>query len=475
MKIKIILFAVLLFAVNAAGAQEICACSEALERLTVKIESEYPGFEQKTKDKILYNSFKQQLLEQAASTDKTKCFEVLKKYTSFFRDGHIWINPATAVDQKGAVSTKLVDIDLKKFKNQLKASPDPLEGIWKNKFEWTGGTGYEIGITKNKDGGQLGFVMSSTSGFWKPGETKFRLFPDGKFEFYSFDKTLKTGTYELYGNSILYFREARAVFIKESPQSNLTQEEVRQKVGTFYGFGIKKLSNQTTLLSLPSFDYPFVDIIKDLVTHNRPLLEGQKNLIIDIRGNSGGTDNAYQILLPYIMSNSIRSMGVEYLASPTLVKGLETYLKTASDDKEKQEEVEMVKRWIGLFEKNMGKFVNVGDSTVSIQKVLSAGKSPDHVLILTDKRVGSSAESFVLKAKQSKKVKIAGTVSSGGLDYASARMFDFGCPEYLLQLPTYRSLRLPDYPIDNIGIQPDLYLDKSVKDWVQFCVEYLEQ
>jgi len=135
----------------------------------------------------------------------------------------------------------------------------------------------------------------------------------------------------------------------------------------------------------------------------------------------------------------------------------------------------MVRRWIGLFEKNMGKFVNVNDSTFSIQKVTPSQKSPGNVVILTDKMVGSSAESFVMKAKQSKKVKIAGTVTSGGLDYAAARMFDFGCPEYLLQLPTYRSLRLPDYPVDNIGMQPDIYIDRGVKDWVQLALEYLEQ
>ncbi|AOM80958.1 hypothetical protein BFS30_22230 [Pedobacter steynii] len=257
------------------------------------------------------------------------------------------------------------------------------------------------------------------------------------------------------------------------PQSNLTEEQIKRKIADFYGFGAKKLSGETMLITLPSFDYPFVDIITGLVANNRNLIEDCKNLIIDVRGNSGGTDDAYQILLPYIMSNSIRNMGVEYLASPTLVDGLKKYIKTAGDNKEK--EIDMVKRWVGLFEKNMGKFVNVKDSTFSLQKVVPSEKSPVNVVILTDKKVGSSAESFVMKAKQSKKVKIAGTVTSGGLDYAAARMFDFGCPEYLLQLPTYRSLRLPDYPIDNIGMQPDIYLDKNVKDWVQFALEYLEQ
>ncbi|WP_200911824.1 S41 family peptidase [Pedobacter sp. Hv1] len=474
MKIRILLTLSIIALTNIVYAQSTCECSVALDRLIKKIETEYPGFEEKTKDKILYDSFKQQLTAQAANTNKTNCFDLLKKYTSFFRDGHIWIYPATSINTTGAGSTDLFTIDIEKFKVGLKTTNVPLEGIWKNKFEWTGGTGYEIGMTKNSDGVQVGFVISSTSAFWKPNETKFRLYPNGKYEFYTFDKTLKTGNYEIYDNSIIYFKEARAAFIKELPQSGLTPEKVRTKIGEFYGFGVKKLSNQTTLITLPSFDYPFVNIIQDMVANNRSLIEGSKNLIIDIRGNSGGTDNAYELLFPYIITNPIRNMGVEYLATQTLVNGLESYIKTVQNNKEKQEEIETIKRWIGLYEKNMGKFVNLKNSVFSIQKVDPAKRSPNHVVILTDKRVGSAAESFVMKAKQSKKVKILGTVTSGGLDYAAARMFDFGCPEYLLQLPTYRSLRLPDYPIDNIGIQPDLYVDKSIKDWIKFALNYLE-
>lgn len=473
---KIILAIALIFITSLVDAQNTCECGESLDRLIKKIETEYPGFEEKTKDKILYESFKEQLKEEANKAEKSSCFPILKKYTSFFRDGHIWINPATAISNaKETVSTTMVDVAIEKFRKRSKATADPVGGIWKNNFEWTGGARYEIGITKNKAGVLIGFVMSSSSAFWKPKETKFRLYPDGKFEFYTFDKKMKTGTYEIYNQSIVYFKEARAVFIKESPASNLTQEQIKRKVAAYYGFGAKKLSDKTMLLTLPSFDYPFVAIIEDLLTSNRSQLETSKNLIIDIRGNSGGTDNAYQLLLPYIMTNSIRNMGVEYLATQTLVEGLKGYIKNLPEDKERPGETERVGRWISLFEGNMGKFVNLKDSTFSLQKVVPSEKSPAQVLILTDKRVGSAAESFTMMAKQSKKLKVAGTVTSGGLDYAAARMFNFGCPEYLLQLPTYRSLRLPDYPIDNIGIQPDIFLDKSVQDWLQFALEYLEQ
>ena len=53
MKIKIVLTLVVVFLTNIVYAQSVCECSNALELLIKKIESDYPGFEEKTKDKIL--------------------------------------------------------------------------------------------------------------------------------------------------------------------------------------------------------------------------------------------------------------------------------------------------------------------------------------------------------------------------------------------------------------------------------------
>lgn len=460
---------------NASFGQEKCTCDMALTNLITKIENEYPGYETKTKDKTLYNSFKSQLAEEAKTTKQSECFDLLKKYTSFFRDGHIWIHPATSINEKQVSGNQHININMDKFLKKKKSAVNTIEGVWKNQFEWTGGVVYEIGITKTGKNEYTGFVITSTSKFWQPKEVKFRLFENGRFEFYSFDKTTKTGIYKIVDNQLIYFKEANSSFIKIDPKPMLSESEIKNKVGTFNGFSIKPLTDKTSIIKIPSFDYPFVAIINDMFKENLSLIENSQNLIIDIRGNSGGTDNAYQILLPYIMTNPIRNMGVEYLATQTLVDGLSNYIATEKGKKEKEIEIKMVKSWIERFEKNMGKFVNVSDSTFSIQKVELANKIPQNVVVLIDKRVGSSAENFVMKAKQSKKVKVMGTVTSGGLDYAAARFFKFGCPEYLLQLPTFRSLRLPDYPIDNIGLQPDIYLDKSVEDWVQFAVDYLEK
>jgi hypothetical protein len=71
----------------------------------------------------------------------------------------------------------------------------------------TGGLVYDIGITKKNSTEYTGFITSSSSKFWKPNEVKFRLFPNGKYEYYALDKSLKTGNYDVYDNSIIYFRE----------------------------------------------------------------------------------------------------------------------------------------------------------------------------------------------------------------------------------------------------------------------------
>lgn len=84
-------------------------------------------------------------------------------------------------------------------------------------------------------------------------------------------------------------------------------------------------------------------------------------------------------------------------------------------------------------------------------------KSPRQILFLADKEVGSASEALLFAARQSKKVKIMGTPTYSVLDYASARGIDLKLSNRMLVLPTNRSVRLPEYPIDNIGIQPDIY------------------
>lgn len=470
MKIKLFVWIAVVFSCNLWNAQTSCNCNEALQKIILKIESEYPGFDTKTKDKFLYETLKKNTL---TSSDNVKndeaCLDVLKSYTDFFKDRHIWVLPNQVSQHvpKLEINTKLLDINLKKFKKDIQKQKDKFEGIWKNE-------GYEIGVKKINDKEYVGFIIKADPKYWKPNEIKFRLFSDGSYEYYSQDHSIQKGKYTMYDNTLLSFNEIKTIFVKQLPHPALNATEIENKVSEINGTYIKKVSSKTVMIRLQYFSYSFVDSIEKLLKDNKKILEAEF-WIIDVRGNGGGTDNAYRAILPYIMTNSIRKLGVEYLASPTLIQTSENYLKGITKDSIKnKEEIINLKTRIAQLKNSPGEYVNYNQSKVAVDSISLAVKSPAQIVILADNHTGSAAENFLLSAKQSKKVKIMGRPSSGVLDYANAMFFDYGCNNYKLLMPTYRSFRLPDYPIDNIGVQPDIYLDESVKDWVQFAVDYLE-
>ncbi|MCZ4243581.1 S41 family peptidase [Pedobacter punctiformis] len=470
MKIRIIMLAALmLLGSQVLMAQNTCGCKNALQNIIKKIESEYPGLEEKTKDKLLYNSFKEQILKEATSANETQCLEILQKYTAFFKDRHIWVvpNEISKPTETNSLANQSLNINLKSFKEDVLKRPNEFEGIWKDET-------YEVGIKEVDANEYVGFIIKADPKYWKPNEIKFRLHANGNYEYYLQDRSVQKGTYKIHDKSILYFNVLRSLFIRQLPAAKLNTEQIKDKVNEINGFYFKALTPRTSILKLSNFSYQFVETIENLIEKNKILLENSEFLIVDLRDNGGGTDNAYQKLLPYILTNPVRYVGVEYLSTPTLISSMETYKSNIKDKTKHADEISGMDEDLKMLRANPGKFVNTRNKAVVIDTINLELISPKEIIILTNKHVASAGENLILAARQSKKVKIMGTPTSGVLDYASARYFEIGCSNYKLMMPAYRSLRLPDYPIDNIGAQPDIYLDSSVKDWIETAKNYLE-
>lgn len=476
MKLKIVLLLFMLSCTNLSFGQEQCNCELTLQNLIGKIETEYPGLKEKTKDSLLYRSLKKSLILEAKNTPDSLCLSILKQYTGFFKDSHIWILPAAKKETKNTETLiketrnsekESIKISFKAFQKRLTKTADPLEGIWKTE-------GYTIGLIKTGINEYTGFIIEANSKLWKPKDLKFKLKGKDHFEYLMADGSLQEGSYSSVEECILFFKEIGSVFIKQEPRPKLSAAELIEKVDALEGFYVRKLTAKTTLIRPSIFSYGYVERIGKMIEAQQDLLGKTENLIVDLRGNGGGTDDAYFKLLPFLVTSPVRSMGVEYLATQTLIDGLETYKLGLKDIEENKTQIERINRNQKLFKANLGKFVNPEGKAVSIDTIKIAQNSPKQIVILSNEQVGSAAENLLLTAGQSKKVKILGRPSFGVLDYASARFFKFGCPNYQLLLPTYRSLRLPDYPIDNIGVQPDVYLDASVTDWLDYAIKYLE-
>ena len=449
---KIYLLIILLGSLSSAFSQSDCDCEQALKQLIQKVEKEYPGFGDKTKDSIAYANYKESFLVKARGVENFDCVNILKMYLRYFKDGHISLFEANAPKKENKI-----DISNDEFQRRISETKDPLEGIWKSGL-------YKVGIIKLNDD-YRGFIMNADTNFWKPGEIKFRLFDNGKADYFFRDHTLSVESYELVDNWILYFNSAR--YVKEFPKPDLTDNEIKAKIEELDGFYFKRLTDKTSLLCISSFEHNYVERINKLLEDKKDSIQNSEYLIIDVRNNLGGVYAGYEKLFPYLLTNELRGMNIEFLATPTLI---DEFPKWYEGKKEKEEALELTK----VFKEKIGKFVNPDTVTYYINYIKPAEKSPKEVVILVNRRTASSGEAFVLDARQSKKVKILGTPTYGVLDYGSASFFDFGCGNYKLMMPTWRTMRLPEYPIDNIGIQPDIYLDKSVKDWVKFAINYLE-
>lgn len=121
-----------------------------------------------------------------------------------------------------------------------------------------------------------------------------------------------------------------------------------------------------------------------------------------------------------------------------------------------------------------------GDTKIERDTVYSY---PKNVGIIINSGNASSAEQFLLTAKNSSKVILFGNENTAGVyDYSNITPKELPSGKYKLWLPATRSRRLPDHPIDNIGIAPDIHIPLEptlqlfdrLDDWVYFVKNYLE-
>lgn len=235
----------------------------------------------------------------------------------------------------------------------------------------------------------------------------------------------------------------------------------------------KLYDSSTVYLRIPTFDSRYKKVIDSVISANTDLIKKKKNLIIDITDNGGGDDRSFSEIIPFLYTNPIRNVSVARLSTPQNNKFWVEYLQQnnlSSSDKSYYSEV------VAKLNANLGKFVMLNDS-VYTTRYSTIHRFPQNVAILINGNNGSTAEQFLLAARQSKKVKLFGTTTMGELDISN--MYSINSPDgrYTLWYCMSKSLRIPENTIDNKGISPDYYLDKSIpkSGWLNYVAEILHQ
>jgi len=125
----------------------------------------------------------------------------------------------------------------------------------------------------------------------------------------------------------------------------------------------------------------------------------------------------------------------------------------------------------------LSEFVNPYDNNMFTYRFDTVYEYPKNIGIIVNKGCASSTEQFLLEAKQSKKVKVFGTNTLGAIDISNMYLAESPCKEFRLHYCLTRRLWLPELTFDDIGLQPDFYLDKSIPKykWVEFVDGILNQ
>lgn len=234
-----------------------------------------------------------------------------------------------------------------------------------------------------------------------------------------------------------------------------------------------RIDSMICLLKIPSFDNAHKHNLDSLVKANHALIASTPYLIIDLTDNGGGSDNTYDILLPYVYSKAVTLDLVEMWSSPDNIKQFE---KCATDTTQSQEERKLCAERAERMKKHLHSFVNIYNMDTYEKAPETIYSFPKKVAILTDKKNGSSAEQFLLEAKQSSKVITFGTGNtSGTLDYSNLYFEYLPSNKRGVAIPTSRSLRLPQKPFDPFGFSPDVKIDIDTKDKIKFITDYLKR
>ena len=417
--------------------------------------------------------------------DIWQCSDLLNAWIRFYRKGHLTVAMADQikarpsdikinVNAQADINIPRLTVDIDSFQVAIKdVKEDSFEGVWTNET-------YNVGIKKVNDG-YVGFIISSKNDQWKAGEIKFS-FPSGKSStktsrYYMGNHSLMDKKFDpcvLIGNLYLkafdiYWKRVSPVFAAE------TDMDIEiELLNATYPF-IKKIDSVTTVFRIPSFDNGYITIIDSIMKSNHNLLVSTKNLIIDIRGNGGGADRCYDAITPYLYTNPIRSMWVEFLSTPLNNSRYDWIIKLDGfTEKERQSFRDMQTK----LNTNLGTYVNLTESNqiFVIDTLPSVYHNPQKVAILIDGGNASTAEQFILMAKQSTKVKLFGQRTAGALDYSNLNNVESPSGNFKLFYATSRSYRIPNMAIDDYGIQPDYFMDESIPPyrWIKFVTETLK-
>jgi hypothetical protein len=421
-----------------------CSCLENIQDLIQKTETNYIAYhlieKQHPSKAIQYNGHKKNILALAKKTNQEDCIRLMRKFLSYFNDGHLFVGESIQYSKeqleafKQNIKTKPVsENEVKSYLDTERSRLDPIEGIW-----YTGQNTYKMAILRESKASNtfIAVVLQSSNDSWKNGYIKAEIkkgeigysaiYYNGNFSKVKYDVSI-------YKNTIMGMGPFNR-FGRIYPKSPAYQEDINETDAALPT--IRKIDADNLLITIPSFliEFPYLD---SLIRNNLTLLRSSKNLIVDIRGNTGGNAIYFPLIAQYY-TNKYRDPQGLVLSS---VETTNYFKRLASFSRKRQAANDTALNFYEVVVKNMTE--NPGSIVKGslYPEIIfdSVYKNPARVAILTDKHCASAAESFILHSKGvSNKVTTFGERTYGMIDYTSTHTLKLLCTErgYTFSYPT---------------------------------------
>lgn len=441
--------------VNVKG--QTCNCRINLDSLIVNVERNYSGFEDKTAGNKWnnYAELKVVLHSKAENANYFDCYQLLREYTSFFRDPHLNLILGTVPSGNQYIDTlretfgsfprrKIAIDDLQAYYS--KGRHDNIEGIWKA-LDYN----FTLAIVQENER-FLGITVKADSVKWFPGQIKMEINKFGseyRILYYKGDHLPDTLTAAINGNQIdlgIYGRWERIYPVGVKP--NIVKEPVIK---------FDKVSPSLCILTIKSSWITYKSQIDSILATNREIIRQTPYLIIDLRDNLGGHAMTLEPILPIIYTKPIFRDGLYVRSS---VDNISLYREALGDTNLSGKDHVNFSRMINLMEQNVGGTVKVGKGDTLTYDTIY--RYPERIGLIVNNKTTSAAELFLLWAKQSGKVTVFGSRTRGALDYTEiGRARSLPCPYLQFYCPMGKSEHKVYPYIDNIGILPDVVVPDS--------------
>jgi hypothetical protein len=452
-------------------------CAAQARALRTAVETDYIGFHMALRNAPARGQALReagdQLLREAEASDVPTCLTVLQRYIAAFDDPHLFLADSPSDPGDRFQSPPITDPRAAALVAALAAAPtDPLYGLW---FDGT----REIAVLPGPDGDILAVALTPEGQPEPLLAGRFTPTADGYAALLR-DRDGQAVRYPARLQKNLLLHMPPLTWVRRAPLTALEAQLISPGAPRGPAFMVRP--DGVAVLSLPSFSPEHAPALEALLAAQRNVIEASPLLIIDIRGNEGGSAAVGDLLAPFYsvtgrMEPPPSRRHAVVFASP----GLISYQERLAAALQPGAYRDFVQRLLERMKAAPGTLIPYGvdDRDWALMEpepqelALTAG--PARIAVLTDQHVVSAGEAFLLSVGRSPRVTTFGRNSAGSIDYESVWLTTVRGPGFrlILGLPSVAaSDTLPVGGLNLEGVPVDVPMDPTASDILDRIVSH---